>query len=325
MLKKTIYSVTAVLLLGTACLTYSCSSDYNEPQPASKTAEEQAEDEILSIFIEFNKTLTPIPQSRALTRSGWLSVTCADVLGALDGATFGSKVGGSIGPHGAIIGGIAGGVIAGAAASYLEYDDQIQRADTTKNGQLRANSYESNYPDQMAFNESFAIAETLILSDDYSIGITLDFDSTATKIGILHNKVLDIVEEVNIASGSFTTTALDSLHIAIVTDSVFIAEFQSIIHKDAQTTKRKTISKRIIEEFCDAIKSSCNSTEDLYYIIDQYKLKIHELATEGYESDVLGGGKLFLSIDDVEHMNAALAVAAYSYDYWSAVYPYVEE
>lgn len=116
MLKKAIYSVTAILLLGAACLNYSCSSDYNEPQPVSNTAQEQAKDEILSVFIEFNKTLTPTPQSRVPKLDNLYDIVRADAKGAKNGSKLGGLIGSLFGPEGRTVGRIIGGTIVGSAA-----------------------------------------------------------------------------------------------------------------------------------------------------------------------------------------------------------------
>ena len=326
MLKKALFSVTAVLLFGAACLSYSCSVDYNEPQQIVKTSQEQTEEEILSIFIEFNKTLTPIPQSRATTRADWCGIVCSDVIAAANGVSAGAKIGSYFGPKGALIGMIAGGVIVGAAGSYLDYEERVERLDTLKVGQIHSDSYESKLYDQTIF-DGYAIAETLINQEDYAIGNSLNFDSTSTKIGIMHNKVLDVVDKTSIETGSFISTDFDSLQIAIINHPEFIAAYQNVVNNTSY--HKKSMCDRIIDSFCDAIKKSCDSTEDLHYIIEQYKLRVQSLATEGY-TEILGictDGRLvtqttFLSIDQIQQMNAAFAVAAYSYDYWSTVYPY---
>ncbi|MDE6222939.1 MAG: hypothetical protein K2M49_04540 [Muribaculaceae bacterium] len=337
MLKKAIFSVTAVLLLVAACLSYSCSADYNEPQQIVKTSQEQAEEEILAEFIEFNKTLTPREQSRGTSWYKWIKIVCEDADKARKGANVGSFVGKFFGPEGVAVGAVIGGTVCGSVASYIKYDELSKKMEVAS---THANSNSMRNYEQSLFCDSYALAEKSIKQNDYEIGLSLRFDSTTTKIGILHNKVLDIVCDSNgSAAGVGISAELDSIQHAIITDPIFVIQYNSIVNDAEQgdlitepTARKKTMNDKIMDQFYYALETSCSSKDDLYYIIEQYKLMIRKFGTEGYEDAVfvdkdgnIKVRRLFLSINDMNELNISLAVAAYSYDYWSTVFPYVED
>ncbi len=118
---KPIYYITSALLFGAACLSYSCSSNFSEPQTNPPA---QAEDEILSVFLDLNKSFKPEVQRRSESFDKGLAIVLADAFGAKEGSWFGCKVGKFFGPKGVIVGGVAGATIFGAAASYVAYKEK---------------------------------------------------------------------------------------------------------------------------------------------------------------------------------------------------------
>lgn len=138
----------------------------------------------------------------------------------------------------------------------------------------------------------------------------------------MHNKILEIIDEINKpGNNSDFTLDMDSLQVAIVSDSDFISNYNIIVNNPEKNPMPDTLCDDIIDQFFEAVKTSCNSKEDLDYIIQHYQQMIHELATEGW---LTTNGTILITIDQEDQMLTCLAVAAYSYDYWSKISSYIE-
>ncbi|MBD5415262.1 MAG: hypothetical protein HDR46_03150 [Bacteroides sp.] len=310
MLKKALFSVTAVLLFGAACLSYSCSADYNEPQQMVKTSQEQTEEEILAELIEFNKSLKSAVESRDLTKRQWASLIVTDGWWAYKGAKRGGKIGSYFGPKGTIIGGIAGGAIFGATASYIHYNKRFEVDVAGK--EFDSNYQEIKEPSKAEFSYSFAIAEKSIVSEDYSIGLAFELDSTSVKIGILHNKILDIVDNNNTITGPGMITQLDSLETAIINHPEFNEVYDSIPYDYYYTNEPTELCDKIMYKFFEAVETSCSSKEDLDYIIKYYKSVINKSQSLNKYHNPNP-----ISKTEKKEMYTGMAVTAYSYDYWN--------
>ncbi len=252
---------------------------------------------------EFNNNFVPSQETRGweFTLAEVLAVGLSDFSGACVGAKLGGAIGGLAGPKGAIVGGTIGGVICGAAQSLAAY----KMAESIKNFSPYSTSGFKNF-NQKSYEVSYVLGNDLITKQDYQLGISLGLDSCSVKIGILHNKTLDVIESINVEGNQDSYISnLDSIQKTVINDIDFINEFKKVSFNPPFKADPNSAMDTVMSLFIDAIKNNVKSPKDLDIIIKYYCFIVNN-----YSSD--------LTQIEKEALLAGFSVMKYSVSYWAS-------
>lgn len=251
---------------------------------------------------EYVKENIPSQDTRGwkFTLAEVLSVGLADFSGACSGAKLGGQLGAIVGPNGAIVGATIGGVICGAASSFAQY----KMSETIKEFRPCSTSTFQGL-NQKSFEAAYAREKDYIQQSDYRYGIALGLDSCATKIAILHNKVLDIVEDIdNTGNYGSYISHFNVIEMSVVNDGDFIKMYKKLSVNPTFKADPTSVMDSIMSLFIAAVNNNVNQMSDLDSIIQFYSSTVRNSSDlNQIEKDALLSG---------------FAVMKYSAIYWSS-------
>lgn len=158
------------------------------------------------------------------------------------------------------------------------------------------------------FSAGYADVKDKIVAKDYMLGYRIGLDEYSTRIGILHNKILDGIDNI-IEQGNedILLEKLSSEEKALVNSTEFITTFDKIVNTSDQSAYTYTLvaqpkSAYILQLFEEALELSYMDEEIIENIITEY-VAIVKKNNE-------------LSQKEKDCLYVAFAVAWYSYHYW---------
>lgn len=285
---KTKAWLSSVLVLIVTVLFFSaCSSEADEGVKAPPSNLPQAQ--IITELQEFNNSLVVMPESRRLKWFQWFSVVLSDAVGAYQGSVFG----------------IFGSVLFGANASYSQYVT-LSSQDLQQTPNKKTKEY---------FAVAYIKSKSKVNSSDYSLGISYHLDSCSIYVGILHNKILDCIEDINeqdlIHDKDSWSSHLSPEEKIIYEDKLFTLNFTNISNIPPQRLEHtNTKIDAVMQLYLDAIKEKCQNDRDFKAITDEY-IRIVKKSTE-------------LSAEEKQNLYNGFSVMAYSFNYWSIRWPYTK-
>lgn len=248
---------------------------------------------------DYNDSLNFISGTRGKKQDKWIEVAVEDAKGAAAGITIGGFVGRFLGPHACIISAVACGVVLGGASSYVACNSYEHSLGIRKMPVLTQNaSYD-------IFCAAYAQSKNDIDVSDYRINLLHNMDSCSVSIGILHNKVLDVVNNVDQDSYQIRYNLnLSDEEKQILASTEFIKEFNELMNSGKVNLDLLTVeTKEILTLFSEAVSKNVSSNEDLSSIIGYYSVVVNN------SND--------LTLDDKKCLCGAFSVMNYSYEYWS--------
>lgn len=312
-IKRAILSTVMMALTAPLVLT-SCTNDAKEEPLVEVHSTPQSD--ILMKLETYNASITSATTRKPLKcdhtpGSGlcwfcWLKIMMRDSWGSLAGAIISSPL---TSVQGTAFGEpIIGATIIGAASSY----HGCIRMSSPGFSEAQTTSAASSENDCKVFTAGYADAKDKLVKSDYELGIALGLDSCATQIAILHNKVLECVDDIKLKGNQDELVKkLNSTEKTLIDSKDFVTAFQNIVFSASdQPTVAQTTREKVMTMFDDAVKKGCSDRKSLSVIISDYV----NFVKEGND----------LSDTDKQYLYIAFAVAAYSFDYWSVHAPYTE-
>lgn len=265
--------------------------------------------ECLQQLIVFNRTIklnSGVSRSAAYDERV-LTLITADAQGAYEGSKAGRKLGDKYCPNEQKFGAEIGGAVIGAAVSYKRC---IELDGGKKTYPLSNRTNAST--DKETFAAGYVSARESVHKQEYAKGISWGLDSCSTKVGILHNKVLDKVEYITLSGiQKEQISRLNPSERQLVESEEFKNEFLTILSNSNSLTEPLTISDQIMDLFVEAVSKATDNQRYIERIIAHY-------------TDVVKKSK-DLSAEDKQSLCIGFAVMGYSYDYWSKVYALAEK
>ena len=258
-------------------------------QPTSTTIQE---------LKTYNDSLIGAATRREIQSDDKTMIALADAGGALAGAAAGLNIGKYFGQP--LWGLIGGAVIGGACASYKIYHSVIHDS-----GYQIKTIPSKDFDNPSIYAACYALEKDKTQSEDYTKGVACGLDSCAVYVGILHNKVLNRIDKIN------------------------KDEIESIVHEKLYNWEQEMIHS---EEYRIAFKNGSEGITAISTIVDKECAEIMELFSTTLKNIDLNNERLneittkytyviknstTLTEDDKSCLYAFLAVANYSYDYWS--------
>lgn len=285
------------ILIGT--MVSSCSSSDNSPEPSSVA--DVASSTTLRQLREANEafiaTLNFNPSKSMSPTDGNI------VLADLTGAYYGAKLGGMIGGH---TGAVIGGLIGGASASYLEYKEK-QKPENAKDVSV----------DNVT--EAYLTIEER-LSEISILNIPARVDSLE-KVGLYHNEILrelrknemftlEPLDLVNPKDDDFQhTRELSFMEKLTLSSQIYKTGYESMCADISADQfdfipEAGSIADNIMTLYINAITEATGASPDSITAL-----------TNQYINTITGSTEI--TNDEKDNLYLALAVAAYSYKYWS--------
>ncbi len=304
---KTKAWLSSILALIIAVLCFvACSNEADEGVKVPPSNPPQAQ--IITELQEFNNSLVVMPESRKIGWIGWLSVGIADAGGAYMGSRIGGAIGAFGGPIASGIGAGFGGVILGAATSLAQYKMAVAISEFDP---FYSNNKTSSSIKKDSFGAAYIICKNNIQKSDYNIGNYFEFDSCATLVGILHNRILDSVEDIELKNNQANyLTKFSPLEKKIFEDEVFNESFKNITLRPKERLDTTNTANAVMQLFMDVVEEKCQNYSSLVKIINNYKRTV-EKSTE-------------LSAEEKQNLYNGFSVMAYSFNYWSIRWPYTK-
>lgn len=277
---KTKAWLSSVMVLIVTVLFFSaCSSEADEGVKTPPSNLPQAQ--IITELQNYNNSLVVMPDSRKLKWYQWVSVALSDAVGAYKGSKFG--------PLGAIIFGASASL-----SKYLEY---------------KAPEAHHKPLDQDSFVAAYVVSKNKVDSLDYTLGTSYHLDSTSILVGILHNKILDCVEEVaSKYDKEILISKLTPQEKKIIENKEFITLFIDLSDKPTTRLENTDIPvDGVMQLYLDVVQNKCENVQDLKNITQDY-INTVKKSTE-------------LSAEEKQTLYNGFSVMAYSIDYWSIRIP----
>lgn len=298
---KAYYFVVVIL----AIVIYSCSQQEQEMNVPC----EQVQDELILSLENLNDSIIATkPQSRGILR--FLAVSSADMIGAWELGKIGATIGSTCSPgYGTLVGGGIGAVIGGVGASYVAYRSTCSIV------------VPYNYNLQAVAFEYANIKESINANEFFDKQIKLDFpkkNEEAFLVGVEHNLILDALRDgsaitrnnpIKIENG---TQVLSEVEVQVLNSPDYIDRYnlvmQSVSTLDVEKyiSENNTTGSQVIKLFMDVYNQYPETIDDVNLIINEYISKIESSTS--------------LTDDEKQLIYNALAVAAYSFQYWDNEY-----
>lgn len=312
-------------ILGVSFLT-SCEKDSNlemVTNPISPAENESIDDSDIKLYADITSFNDSIKACKACERASgtsaprrsfwnWVQKICKIVVDDINGAAIGGEACGYLGAEAATI-----GAVVGAAASSILSGITAFSAEEV----VPRNSY--LYP---SGNDSISYLQTQIengilttrtdscfhwsLNNTIVLEFPEDFEETAILVGKSHNFILDLANNDFEYDETFLANSrnFSSLEYNALRSPEFVALINDIIdgHGDWVPETRNRRTSYIIGLFNDVVEEYATSEENISYLINNY-IRIIE------NNNVLDNSEKQIIYN-------SLAVAAYSYDYWSNFY-----
>lgn len=296
--KRALLSAVMVTIVTLLAFT-ACNSDREEGlmEPVSTASNSQ----LLSELQEFNGNLPAAPDGligRIFYKIG--KVIIADANGAAAGATVGGLLG-SVAPGvgniaGAAIGaGVVGGIASDLAKAEEFWPSLIQASESEK----------LHSPKRESFEASYAEAKEKIASSDFALGLSLNLDSCSTRVGILHNMILDRVYEIESKGNQI---ALKSDYLTVFEQQLFSSEsyistYEQVVNKITPPELTETTKcNEVMNLFFQAIEKKCTDEDAFKELVRKYVNTVQDSKE--------------LSKDEKSYLSMVFAVAAYSCEFW---------
>ena len=324
---KRILFVAVLMAMGTSLLITSCTNrETEEPKEAVSTI---SQPEIIQQLEAFNATLgatgtrmpmhCPHTAGQELCWQCWLKILMRDVRGTFYGALNGPKltVTETVVPQPLKLCAYQSAIIMGSGSSYmgciLRGKDQSTSSQTNSTKGTKVTSKD--------FAAGYACVKNKVKSSDLDLGMTLGLDSISISVGILHNKILEEVDDI-IEKGN-QDELLDKLseeEKKFVTSQDFSKSFDIIVGSSAglahDITEEIVVPtyEKILMLFEDALNVSSMDKETVQIIIMKYISSVQKSKE--------------LTDKEKQCLYLSFAVAWYSYHYWenwNLTHTYVED
>ena len=311
---KRILFVAVLMAMGSSLLITSCTNRETEEPKEAVSAISQPE--IITQLEAFNATLgatgtrMPLRCPHTVTMGWeicwqcWMKILMRDVWGTYDAAMNGPQLQlqGHLPSKLPVSYSIETVAIMGAGSSYMGCVRGVNSGSESKPWLPTPEMVKSR-----TFSAGYAEAKDLIKSEDYALGETVRLDENSIQVGILHNKILDEVEDImEKGNEDILIEKLSSEQKELVNSKEFITTFDKIVNTDVYSAfgseKIKSTSELILELFEEALNLSSMDEKTIENIINEY-VAIVKKSNELSEKEK---GCLYVSF----------AVAWYSYHYW---------
>lgn len=285
-----------LLVIFITALISSCNKDSLTADGSNDTSTNPT---LLSNLQKYNENL-PLVRAGRPSKGDWFGIAGSDILGAYHGAKAGAYFGAVFGPHGATAGSMICGLICGVGASYTAYD-HITRSQTENTDSLQT-SIISIYSHT---NEIESLAENN--TTEISISYDTHYDSISAKVAILHNIILDELQNPELTLEEIDLNALTPIESSIIESTEFQQFFNSNL-SEIMTEQSLTdaLSDNIIKLFFQALKDSAFDAASVNEIVNDYISIIENDNT--------------MTTQEKEILYTAFSVACYSAVYWEDYY-----
>lgn len=278
---KTKAWLSSILALIIAVLCFvACSNEADEgvKVPPSNTPQAQ----IITELQEFNNSLVVMPESRKLKWYQWISVALSDACGAISGANAGK----------------IGMIICAVNASFSKYMEYLE-----KNDKLEAQTHNKIGLD--SYGAAYAMCKDKVVPSDYTLGLSYNLDSCSINIGILHNKIIDCIEDVALKNNlDIWLAKLPPNEKAILEDEKFKVLFNKIsLTPPMRLDNTDTTPYAVMQLYLEAVEEQGQNEETFKAINVKYISKIQN--------------SIEISKKEKEIILSGISVMIYSYDYWS--------
>lgn len=257
--------------------------------------------ELLSQLNIFNETLVEeFPISRGDNGCPQITdIIIADAQGAYKGSKAIGNIATQFGTNGQKMGKEAGGVVIGSAASYKRYYEIEQATLLTPMG-----TDTRTIADQETFTAGYAATKDDVQKTDYTLGVSCGLDSCSTRVGILHNKVLDEIKLIeNSGNQKDLLSRLNPGEKELTESNDFKAAYNSILFNPKDSSIPYTLCDHVMDLCVEAVKKSGEEQADVCRIISKYVVEV-KTSKE-------------LSEEDKQSLYIGFAVMGYSHAYWS--------